>query len=156
MTTLRATISRDGNDLILAIPGPVAEHLDLRGPDVLSWGRSRWRECQPTAWGAGERFTCPERHVPRTQRRARWNRHRLYCRACHFTASRGRTVGPAAGGLVRHFSGAYLFYPSRRHVPGPLRAFIDFMRTQSHFLDAARLKKSVNESLVSGLVGPTR
>jgi antitoxin component of MazEF toxin-antitoxin module len=37
MTTLRATISRDGNDLILAIPGPVAEHLDVRETDVLSW-----------------------------------------------------------------------------------------------------------------------
>jgi DNA-binding transcriptional LysR family regulator len=37
------------------------------------------------------------------------------------------------------YRAVYLYYPSRRHVPGPLRAFIDFMRTQSHFLDAARL-----------------
>jgi DNA-binding transcriptional LysR family regulator len=37
------------------------------------------------------------------------------------------------------YRAVYLYYPSRRHVPGPLRAFIDFMRTQSRFLDAARL-----------------
>jgi DNA-binding transcriptional LysR family regulator len=37
------------------------------------------------------------------------------------------------------YRAVYLYYPSRRHVPGPLRAFIDFMRTQTHFLDAARL-----------------
>jgi hypothetical protein len=41
-------------------------------------------------------------------------------------------------------------------VPGPLRAFIDFMRTQSDLLGAARFKKSINEPIVSGLVGPTR
>jgi hypothetical protein len=41
-------------------------------------------------------------------------------------------------------------------MPGPLRAFIDFMRTQSDVLDAVRLKKLVNEPIVSGLVGPTR
>ncbi|MBO0759605.1 MAG: LysR family transcriptional regulator [Bradyrhizobiaceae bacterium] len=38
-----------------------------------------------------------------------------------------------------HFSGIYLYYPSRRQMPGPLRAFIDFMRSQSHFLEAARV-----------------
>jgi DNA-binding transcriptional LysR family regulator len=43
------------------------------------------------------------------------------------------------GDWYGHTSGLYLYYPSRRQVPGPLRAFIDFMRTQSHFLDAARL-----------------
>jgi DNA-binding transcriptional LysR family regulator len=37
------------------------------------------------------------------------------------------------------YRAVYLYYPTRRHVPGPLRAFIDFMRTQTHFLDAARL-----------------
>ena len=46
---------------------------------------------------------------------------------------------PLLGDWCGHYSGAYLYYPSRRQVPGPLRAFIDFMRTQSHFLDAARL-----------------
>jgi DNA-binding transcriptional LysR family regulator len=63
---------------------------------------------------------------------------------------------PLLGDWCGHYSGAYLYYPSRRHVPGPLRAFIDFMRTQSDVLDAARLKRSVNEPIVSGLVGPTR
>jgi DNA-binding transcriptional LysR family regulator len=28
------------------------------------------------------------------------------------------------------FSGVFLYYPSRRQMPGPLRAFIDFMRAQ--------------------------
>ncbi len=30
----------------------------------------------------------------------------------------------------RHFSGPYLYYPDRRLVPAPLRAFIDFIREQ--------------------------
>jgi DNA-binding transcriptional LysR family regulator len=63
---------------------------------------------------------------------------------------------PLLGDWCGYMSGAYLYYSSRRQVPGALRAFIDFMRTQSDLLDAARLKKSVNEPIVSGLVGPTR
>ena len=63
---------------------------------------------------------------------------------------------PLLGDWCGHISGAYLYYPSRRHVPGPLRAFIDFIRTQSDLLDAVRLKKSVNEPIVSGPVGSTR
>jgi DNA-binding transcriptional LysR family regulator len=50
----------------------------------------------------------------------------------------GRLV-PLLADWYGHISGVYLYYPSRRQVPGPLRAFIDFMRTQSHFFDAARL-----------------
>jgi|HubBroStandDraft_6_1064221.scaffolds.fasta_scaffold48059_3 DNA-binding transcriptional LysR family regulator len=47
---------------------------------------------------------------------------------------------PLLGDWWGHFSGVYLYYPSRRQVPSPLRAFIDFMRTQSEFLDAVRVK----------------
>src|SRR5262249_11127255 len=57
---------------------------------------------------------------------------------------------PLLGDWCGHFSGASLYYPSRHHVPGPFRAFIDFMRAQSNRLDAARRKKSVKESIVSG------
>jgi DNA-binding transcriptional LysR family regulator len=46
----------------------------------------------------------------------------------------------ANGRLVRllqdwcgHFPAVYLFYPSRRQMPGPLRAFLDFMREHHTF-----------------------
>jgi DNA-binding transcriptional LysR family regulator len=47
------------------------------------------------------------------------------------------TLAPAleSGALVevladwqQPFSGPYLYYPSRRHMPGPLRAFVDFVK----------------------------
>jgi DNA-binding transcriptional LysR family regulator len=63
---------------------------------------------------------------------------------------------PLLGDWCGHMSGVHLYYPSRRHVPGPLRAFIDFMRTQSHFLEAAYLKKPVDEAIVRGPVSPVR
>jgi DNA-binding transcriptional LysR family regulator len=47
---------------------------------------------------------------------------------------------PLLGDWRGHMSGAYLYYSSRRQMPGPLRAFIDFMHTQSRFLDAILLK----------------
>jgi len=43
----------------------------------------------------------------------------------------GRLV-PLLGKWCRPVSGVFLYYPSRRQMPGPLRAFIDFMRAQSH------------------------
>ena len=54
------------------------------------------------------------------------------------TRVRDGQLVPLLGDWYGHISGVYLYYPSRRQMPGPLRAFIDFMRTQSHF-DAARL-----------------
>jgi len=38
---------------------------------------------------------------------------------------------PLLGDWCGHLSGVFLYYPSRRQLPGPLRAFIDFMRLQS-------------------------
>jgi DNA-binding transcriptional LysR family regulator len=37
---------------------------------------------------------------------------------------------PLLGEWCGHMSGIYLYYPSRRQVPAPLRAFIDFLRSQ--------------------------
>jgi DNA-binding transcriptional LysR family regulator len=47
---------------------------------------------------------------------------------------------PLLGDWCGYISGVYLFYPSRRQVPGPLRAFIDFMRVQSEFFKGARIE----------------
>jgi DNA-binding transcriptional LysR family regulator len=52
---------------------------------------------------------------------------------------------PLLGEWRGHMSGAYLYYPSRRQVPGPLRAFIDFMHAQSRSLGAAFLKSRSTE-----------
>jgi DNA-binding transcriptional LysR family regulator len=38
---------------------------------------------------------------------------------------------PLLGDWVGHFSGMFIYYSSRRQVPGPLRAFIDFMRART-------------------------
>jgi len=49
----------------------------------------------------------------------------------------GRKLAPlfATGALVpvltdwwQSFSGPFLYYPGRRHLPGPLRAFVDFIK----------------------------
>jgi DNA-binding transcriptional LysR family regulator len=52
------------------------------------------------------------------------------------TRVRDGQLVPLLGDWYGHISGVYLYYPSRRQMPGPLRAFIDFMRTQSDILDA--------------------
>jgi DNA-binding transcriptional LysR family regulator len=49
---------------------------------------------------------------------------------------------PLLGDWCGHLSGVFLYYPSRRQVPGPLRAFIDFMRAQSDVVAGTRLKSA--------------
>ena len=53
----------------------------------------------------------------------------------------GRLV-PLLGNWCGHVSGVFLYYPSRRQMPGALRAFIDFMRTQSDAVAAHRTASS--------------
>ena len=36
-------------------------------------------------------------------------------------------AGAGAGTVVQTFSGPFLYYPGRRHLPAPLRAFVDFI-----------------------------
>jgi DNA-binding transcriptional LysR family regulator len=54
---------------------------------------------------------------------------------------------PLLGDWCGHMSGAFLYYPSRRQVPGPLRAFIDFVRSQSHVLNTTLRGNGVTEPL---------
>jgi DNA-binding transcriptional LysR family regulator len=44
----------------------------------------------------------------------------------------GRLV-PVLEDWALHFSGLHIFYPSRRQMPLPLRAFIEFLRSRPHF-----------------------
>jgi DNA-binding transcriptional LysR family regulator len=53
----------------------------------------------------------------------------------------GRMV-PLLADWSRPVSGVFLYYPSRRQMPGPLRAFIDFMRAQSPAVLAADIKRA--------------
>jgi DNA-binding transcriptional LysR family regulator len=48
--------------------------------------------------------------------------------SAHLAAGR---LLPLLGDWSGHMSGVFLYYPGRRQMPGPLRAFIDFMRAQS-------------------------
>jgi DNA-binding transcriptional LysR family regulator len=45
---------------------------------------------------------------------------------------------PLLGDWCGHRSGTFLYYPSARQIPGPLRAFIDFMRGQSDIVEVGR------------------
>jgi DNA-binding transcriptional LysR family regulator len=48
---------------------------------------------------------------------------------------------PLLGDWCGHFSGIFLYYSSRRQVPGPLRAFIEFMRARTKEFNAAMAPK---------------
>jgi DNA-binding transcriptional LysR family regulator len=41
------------------------------------------------------------------------------------------TLVPVLKPWWQSFSGPFLYYPGRRHLPSPLRAFIDFIKTKS-------------------------
>jgi DNA-binding transcriptional LysR family regulator len=53
----------------------------------------------------------------------------------------GRLI-PLLGDWCGHISGVFLYYPSRRQIPGPLRAFIDFMRGQCDIVKAGRSRNA--------------
>jgi DNA-binding transcriptional LysR family regulator len=40
------------------------------------------------------------------------------------------TLAPVLPDWWQHFSGPFLYYPSRTHMPAPLRAFVDFLKRQ--------------------------
>ena len=48
--------------------------------------------------------------------------------APHFESG---ALEPVLEGWWESFSGPFLYYPGRRHLPGPLRAFIDFVKQQN-------------------------
>jgi DNA-binding transcriptional LysR family regulator len=49
-----------------------------------------------------------------------------------------RKLIPLLGDWRGHLSGVFLYYSSRRQMPGPLRAFIDFMRAELELFDGTR------------------
>jgi len=48
-----------------------------------------------------------------------------------------RTLVPLLKPWWQNFSGPYLYYPGRRHLPAPLRAFVDFVKANPRGGDAA-------------------
>jgi DNA-binding transcriptional LysR family regulator len=44
---------------------------------------------------------------------------------------------PVLGSWAVSFPGPFLYYPGRRHLPAPLRAFVDFVKTNAHANDSA-------------------
>jgi DNA-binding transcriptional LysR family regulator len=49
---------------------------------------------------------------------------------------------PLLGDWRWHMSGVFLYYPSRRQMPGPLRAFIDFMRAETDVVPGIPFKRA--------------
>ncbi len=65
----------------------------------------------------------------------------------------GGLLVPLLGKWCRPVSGVFLYYPSRRQMPGPLRAFVDFMRAHSH---ATLVRGIAERSLPSGSSRPSQ
>jgi DNA-binding transcriptional LysR family regulator len=57
----------------------------------------------------------------------------------------GRLLVPLLGDWCAHMSGVFIYYPSRRQMRGPLRAFIDFMRAQYDSVGATGSQKLKSE-----------
>jgi DNA-binding transcriptional LysR family regulator len=51
---------------------------------------------------------------------------------------------PVLADWQQSFSGPYLYYPSRRHMPAPLRAFLDFVKKPAVGEVAKRDRKNEN------------
>jgi hypothetical protein len=64
---------------------------------------------------------------PITAHRREWRRSPS-CTAC---ASRYQPPSQA-GSVIASVDGFFLYYPSRRHIRAPLRAFIDFLRKEAN------------------------
>ena len=75
----------------------------------------------------------PDRRSHRSARRCghRRRRHRGPVRGLAAPASRQRRLEPVLEPWWQRFSGPFLYYPGRRLVPAPLRAFIDFVKAQA-------------------------
>ncbi len=63
-----------------------------------------------------------------------------------------RKLVPLLGDWRGHLSGVFLYYSSRRQMPGPLRAFIDFMRAELELFDGARINAQGRTQISSAAI----